>query len=92
MTSVMGSIPVMARARAASERLEFEMAKNPWLSLWLGAANTWAGAARSFWSAELQRQQKTMLNEMRKPRGRLATKDSPKKPSAGGRKKFKERS
>jgi hypothetical protein len=82
----------MARAQGASERLELEMTKNSWLSLWLGAANTWAGAARNFWSVELQRQQKTMLNEMTKPRGRLATKGSSKKPSAGVQKKFKERS
>jgi hypothetical protein len=82
----------MARAQGASERLELEMARNSWLSLWLGAANTWAGAARSFWSVELQRQQKTILNEMTKPRGWPATKGSSKKPSAGVRKKFKERS
>ena len=68
------------------------MAKNPWLSLWLSAANTWAGAARGFWSAEMQRQQKTMLNEMTNPKGRLATKGSPKKASAGVRTKSKGRS
>ncbi|WP_162820583.1 hypothetical protein [Microvirga calopogonii] len=68
------------------------MAKNPWLSLWLSAANTWAGAARGFWSAEMQRQQNTVLNEMTKPLGRLATKGSPKKASAGARKKSKRRS
>ena len=37
---------------------------NPWLSLWLSAANTWAGAARGFWTAELHRQQTAMMNEM----------------------------
>jgi hypothetical protein len=37
---------------------------NPWLSLWLSAANAWAGAARGFWAAEMQRQQTAMLNEM----------------------------
>ena len=37
---------------------------NPWISLWLSAANSWAGAARGFWSAELQRQQTALLNEM----------------------------
>jgi hypothetical protein len=37
---------------------------NPWLSLWLSAANTWAGAARGFWTAELHRQQSAMMNEM----------------------------
>ena len=40
------------------------MAKNPWMSLWLSAANTWAGAARGFWMAEAHRQQKAMLNEV----------------------------
>jgi hypothetical protein len=68
------------------------MAENPWLSLWLSAANTWAGAGRSFWTAEMQRQQKTMLNEMTKPKGRLATKGPSKKVSAEVRKKSKERS
>ena len=37
---------------------------NPWLSLWLSAANTWAGAARGFWTAELHRQQAAMMNEI----------------------------
>jgi hypothetical protein len=40
------------------QEAEFDMAKNPWLSLWLSAANTWAGAARGFWTAEMHRQQK----------------------------------
>jgi hypothetical protein len=40
--------------------------KNPFLSLWLSGANSAAGAARSFWSAELQRQQTAMMNEMTK--------------------------
>ena len=37
---------------------------NPWLSLWLSAANSWAGPVRGFWAAELQRQQTAMINEM----------------------------
>jgi hypothetical protein len=37
---------------------------NPWLSLWLSAANSWAGAARGFWMAEMQRQQAEMMNQM----------------------------
>lgn len=32
--------------------------KNPLLSLWLSAANAWAGAARGLMSAELRRQHK----------------------------------
>ena len=37
---------------------------NPWLSSWMSAANSWAGAARGFWSAEMQRQQTAMLKDM----------------------------
>ena len=36
---------------------------NPWLSAWLSAANTMAGATRSFWTAEMARQQTAMMNE-----------------------------
>jgi hypothetical protein len=50
------------------------MTKNPWLSLWLSAANTWAGAARGLWTAEMHRQQRTMLNEMTRPKARPSTK------------------
>lgn len=32
--------------------------KNPWMSMWLSAANQAAGASRAFWSAEFARQQK----------------------------------
>ena len=37
---------------------------NPWLSLWLSAANSWAGAARGFWMAEVHRQQTALANEI----------------------------
>jgi hypothetical protein len=37
---------------------------NPWLSLWLSAANSWASAVRGFWTAELRRQQTAVVNEM----------------------------
>jgi hypothetical protein len=37
---------------------------NPWLSLWLSAANSWAGAMRGLWTAELHRQQTAIANEM----------------------------
>jgi hypothetical protein len=30
----------------------------------LSAANSWAGAARGFWTAEMQRQQTAMMNQM----------------------------
>jgi hypothetical protein len=66
------------------------MVKNPWLSLWLSATNTWAGAARGFWTAEMQRQQRTMLNEMTKPVARPPGKSrSAIKASTGTRKKSK---
>jgi hypothetical protein len=66
---------------------EFDMAKNPWLSLWLSAANTWAGAARGFWSAEMQRQKKVMLNEMTRPARPSRKSRSAKKASPAARKK-----
>ena len=34
------------------------------MSLWLSAANSWAGAMRGFWTAELHRQQSATANEM----------------------------
>jgi hypothetical protein len=34
------------------------------MSLWLSAANSWAGAMRGLWTAELHRQQTAMANEM----------------------------
>ena len=37
---------------------------NPWMSLWLSAANSWAGALRGLWTAELHRQQTAMTKEM----------------------------
>jgi len=40
--------------------------KNPFLSMWLSQANAWSGAMRGLWSAELQRQQTQMMNEMTK--------------------------
>ena len=40
--------------------------KNPFMSMWLSAANQWAGAMRGFWTAEMHRQQTQMLNEMTK--------------------------
>jgi hypothetical protein len=37
---------------------------NPWMSAWLSAANAWVGAARGFWTADMHRQQTSMMNEM----------------------------
>lgn len=36
---------------------------NPLMSAWLSGANAWAGAARSFWMAEMQRQQIAMAEQ-----------------------------
>jgi hypothetical protein len=38
--------------------------RNPFLSLWLSAANSWAGATRGLWTAELHRQQTAAANEL----------------------------
>ena len=53
--------------------------KNPFLSMWLSAANTAAGAARGFWTAELQHQQKAFAKGVAAP--------TPKKRSPAKRKK-----
>jgi hypothetical protein len=45
--------------------------KSPWLSLWLSAANSSAGAARGFRTAQMRRQQKNLVNEA----GRSVSKD-----------------
>lgn len=37
--------------------------KNPWMSMWLSAANRAAGPARGFWTAQVRRQQKAMITE-----------------------------
>lgn len=37
---------------------------NPWLSMWMSAANQWAGIGRGFWMAEMQRQQTAMTKQM----------------------------
>jgi hypothetical protein len=41
--------------------------KNPFLSMWLSAANTAAGATSTFWTAELQRQQKAFAKGLAAP-------------------------
>ena len=40
--------------------------KNPWMSLWLSAANKAAGIARSAWYAEAERQRQAFVREMMK--------------------------
>jgi exoribonuclease II len=69
---------------------EFNMAKNPWLSLWLSAANTWTGAARGFWTAEIHRQRRAMLNELTRLKPQSSTKTrSSQKAASGVRRKAK---
>lgn len=38
--------------------------KNPWMSLWLSAANKAAGTSRSLWAAEAARQQQAYMKAM----------------------------
>ena len=60
--------------------------KNPFLSMWLSGANSAAGAARGFWTAEMRRQQKAMMKEA----GRSLTLDraaAPKKRATAKRRK-----
>lgn len=50
--------------------------KNPWMSLWLSAANSAAGSARGFWTAEMRRQQTAFLKA-----AQPAAKPRPKRPA-----------
>ena len=47
--------------------------KNPWMSLWLSAANSWAVPVRNFWVGEMRRQQAAMTNVTAKEMARLWT-------------------
>ncbi|PZQ11913.1 MAG: hypothetical protein DI565_17180 [Ancylobacter novellus] len=40
--------------------------KNPWMSLWLSAANTYSSAARGMMAAETRRTQNAMAQEIAK--------------------------
>ncbi len=40
--------------------------KNPFMSMWLSAANRAAGPVRGFWTAEAKRQQSAMVREATK--------------------------
>ena len=37
--------------------------KNPLMSLWMSAANSASGSARGLWMAEMQRQQRVVMQE-----------------------------
>ncbi|MBP7242515.1 hypothetical protein [Amaricoccus sp.] len=41
--------------------------KNPWMSLWLSAANRTAATARGLWLAEARKNQQALAREMAKP-------------------------
>jgi hypothetical protein len=41
--------------------------KNPLMSMWLSAANTWAGAARGLAAAEMGRQRKAAVKAATRP-------------------------
>jgi hypothetical protein len=41
-----------------------DVVSNPWMSVWLSAANAWVGVVRGFWAAEIRRQQTSVMNEM----------------------------
>ena len=47
--------------------------KNPWMSLWLSAANKAAGPARGLWMAEAQRMQRSFAKDAAKSLGLAAT-------------------
>ena len=47
-------------------RMEGRIVRNPWMSLWLSAANKAAGTARGLWTAEAQRQQQAFAREVAK--------------------------
>jgi hypothetical protein len=57
--------------------------KNPWLSLWLSAANQWAGAARGFWTAEMARQQAALTRGT--PKRKSSRSAKPRTSKAGSR-------
>ena len=60
--------------------------KNPWMSMWLSAANKAAGTARGFGTAELHRQQNTMAKKAARAMG-LGPSSSKMRPAAKRRRK-----
>lgn len=53
--------------------------KNPFMSMWLSAANKAAGTARGMWMAEARRQQTAAAKEMTKAAGGRKRKPAPKR-------------
>lgn len=60
--------------------------KNPWMSLWLSAANKATGTTRTFWAAEARRQQQAFAKEVMKAWG-LGGAGEPRKSPARRRRK-----
>jgi hypothetical protein len=60
--------------------------KNPWMSLWLSAANKAAGTARGLWMAEARRQQQAFAKELTKAWG-LGGSTAARKPATPRRRK-----
>ncbi|GGC69195.1 hypothetical protein GCM10011504_53890 [Siccirubricoccus deserti] len=49
------------------------MQKNPFMSAWLSAANSYASTGRSIWMAEMHRQQTAMMTDFSKQMARFWT-------------------
>jgi hypothetical protein len=64
--------------------------RNPWMSLWLSAANAWAGAARGFWTAEMRQAQTAAINETARQAMRFWTAASV-LPSSGAKARSRQR-
>jgi hypothetical protein len=60
--------------------------KNPWMSLWLSAANKAAGTTRAIWAAEARRQQAAFTKDVMKAWG-LGGSAETRKPPARRRRK-----
>ena len=55
--------------RAVGTVWQEDLMKNPFMSMWLSAANKAAGTARGMWMAEARRQQTAAAKEMTKAAG-----------------------
>ena len=61
--------------------------KNPFMSMWLSYANTYANSMRGFWMGEMQRQQTQMMNAMMNNWLEMMTGSSPTTTAAKRRKR-----
>jgi hypothetical protein len=67
------------RRRAVVPVWQEDAMKNPFMSMWLSAANKAAGTARGMWMAEGKRQQTAAAKEMAKAAGFGKAKAAPKR-------------